>query len=80
VSTNLFDNCARLLYMVDMSKTIGTTMSDARKRLGLREVDVASKAGVSEATVKRIESGRAWSRRTLEAVAKVLGLKVRVGA
>jgi transcriptional regulator with XRE-family HTH domain len=63
-----------------MSRSIGQMIKAARVKRGLTCGAVAYKADLSEATVKRIERGWPPSVQSLQAVAKVLGLKVRVGA
>lgn len=58
----------------------GTRVRAARLRLGLRQADVAARAGVSDATVSRIERGHLdpLSLRAIRAVAAILEIRVDV--
>lgn len=47
-----------------MATRLGGVCRDARERRGLRAIDVAITAGVSEATVSRFERGEGWPRDT----------------
>jgi transcriptional regulator with XRE-family HTH domain len=51
-------------------------LTDARVRAGFRPVDLASRAGVSLATVVRAERGRPPTLGTVEALARALGVPV----
>ena len=39
-------------------KSIGDQLRAERLRLGLRQIDVAEKSGLAQATISRIENGR----------------------
>jgi transcriptional regulator with XRE-family HTH domain len=60
---------------------IGTQVAAARKNLRLRQADLASRAGISRATVDALENGRAsdigFSK--LARILGVLGLEMRIG-
>lgn len=43
---------------------LGETCRQAREDAGLRALDIATAAGVSEATVSRFERGTGWPLRT----------------
>lgn len=47
-----------------------------RKQQGLSQVELAKRAGVTQAMVSKLESGKDVRLSTLEAVSKVLGLSV----
>jgi transcriptional regulator with XRE-family HTH domain len=60
---------------------IGTQVAAVRKNLRLRQADLASRAGISRATVDALENGRAsdigFSK--LARILRVLGLEMRIG-
>jgi transcriptional regulator with XRE-family HTH domain len=60
---------------------IGTQVAAVRKNLRLRQADLASRAGISRATVDALENGRAsdigFSK--LARILGVLGLEMRIG-
>jgi transcriptional regulator with XRE-family HTH domain len=62
--------------------TIGLRVRAVRHRLGWRQQDVASKAGVSQDTVSRVERGQLDSLqvRTIRAVMRVLEMELVLGA
>ena len=45
-----------------MGPRIGRALRDARKHAGLRLIDVAGPAGVSQAVLSRFERGHGWPR------------------
>lgn len=54
-------------------------VADRRRALGLRQLDLAVLAGVSERFVRELESGKATVRLDkVEPVLEVLGLELRV--
>ena len=67
---------ARLIAMQDIQ--LGARFRATRIRLGLRQDDVAGRAGISDATVSRIERGHleTLSVRSIRAVAAVLEIRV----
>ena len=51
-------------------------MRDARRRLGLTQLDLARRVGCTESLVTKIETGRATPEQSLkEAVARELGIQ-----
>jgi transcriptional regulator with XRE-family HTH domain len=60
---------------------IGTQVAAVRKNLRLRQADLASRAGISRATVDALENGRAsdigFSK--LARILGVLGFEMRIG-
>jgi transcriptional regulator with XRE-family HTH domain len=60
---------------------LGSALRTVRLRLGLRQADVAQRAGVSQVVVSRIERGRAASMRlrTLLSVAEAIEASVNLG-
>src|SRR5687768_14596043 len=56
---------------------VGQALRDARRAAGLRQKEVARRAGLSRMTVQRIEAGSIDPRlSTLVLIARVLGLEV----
>lgn len=57
---------------------VGTCVREVRRRLGLRQLDVARMAGVDQATVSRVECGRleGLTVRSLRAVAGALAVRL----
>lgn len=43
-----------------MLEHIGEASRDARRQAGLRQLDVATTAGVSHVTISRFERGKSW--------------------
>lgn len=58
--------------------TFGEQVVEARKRSGLRQQDLAVRAGVSRPTVSHIERGGSSRWRVIIAIADVLGLPLDV--
>ena len=56
----------------------GEGVSEARRARGWSQSELAERAGVSRPTVARIEAGQQVRLATLEAVAQVLGLTVKL--
>lgn len=54
--------------MVGMGARLGRTCKQARLDAGLRMIDIATVAGVDQATISLFEGGRGWRRRTDEIV------------
>lgn len=52
-----------------MSMWLGRAARELRERHDVTLMDVANRAGVSEAAVSRFEAGKGWRRRTDEIVA-----------
>jgi transcriptional regulator with XRE-family HTH domain len=69
-----------ILVMLALEE-IGTQVAAARKNLRLRQADLASRAGISRATVDALENGRAsdigFSK--LARILGVLGFEMRIG-
>lgn len=60
-----------------MNKSIGERVRTRREQLGLKQRDLAKKAGIGESTLSRIETGkREPQMRSLVALAKALGVKL----
>ncbi len=58
---------------------IGLTIKSNRLRQGLSQEQLARKAGVTQATVSKIESGERSGRRdTVQSILAVLGLRLGV--
>ena len=68
--------------MLKRTRTAGRAMREARRRLGLAQLDLAQRVGCSEAQVTRIETGRVTAEQWLkEAIARELNIKTwEVGA
>ena len=68
--------------MLKRTRTAGRAMREARRRLGLAQLDLAQRVGCSEAQVTRIETGRVTAEPWLkEAIARELNIKTwEVGA
>ena len=49
--------------------TLGRVCRHAREHAGIRAIDIATAAGVSEAAVSRFERGEGWPRRVDDIVA-----------
>ncbi len=61
--------------MLKTKNTTGRAMRDARRRLGLTQLDLAQRAGITESLVTKIETGRAMPEQWLkEAIAKELNI------
>lgn len=61
-----------------MAARLGATCREARKVAGLRQIDVATRAGVAETTIGRFERGARWAWNTdaiVAAYAQELGVK-----
>ncbi len=59
-----------------MKNDRGRAMRDARRRLGLTQLDLARRVGCTESLVTKIETGRATPEQSLkEAVARELGIQ-----
>ncbi|HLD90208.1 MAG TPA: helix-turn-helix transcriptional regulator [Patescibacteria group bacterium] len=60
---------------------VGRRLKEARVRLGLKQEDVAARAGVSQPTVSDLERGvrEGIAFRSLAAVAEAVGVSVVVG-
>lgn len=60
---------------VQVARRIGAALRDARRRAGLRQVDIAERAGVSQSFYSRLERGLATSAslETLAASAEAVG-------
>ena len=62
--------------MLKMKNDRGRAMRDARRRLGLTQLDLARRVGCTESLVTKIETGRATPEQSLkEAVARELGIQ-----
>ena len=57
-------------------KSIGDQLRAERLRLGLRQIDVAEKSGLAQATISRIENGRVDPFTTARALARA-GIDMR---
>lgn len=51
-----------------MATRLGQTCRRARRAAGVRQIDIASAAGVSHTTISHFEQGRWWHRQTDEIV------------
>ena len=61
--------------MLKTKNTTGQAMRDARRRLGLTQLDLAQRAGITESLVTKIETGRSTPEQRLkEAIAKELNI------
>ena len=58
---------------------IGNFIKNKREEAGLRQADLAGKAGVSERTVMRIENGHPASDRTVNLILKLFGYRLKKG-
>ncbi len=47
-----------------MAARLGATCRDARQAAGLRQIDIAVRAGVAETTIGRFERGARWAWNT----------------
>ena len=67
---------------METTASIGQRISEARKQYGLRQIDLASRTGVSRATIDALENGRAkdigLSR--LNRILSAVGLELHVRA
>lgn len=45
-----------------MLECLGAACRDERKEAGVRQIDVATAAGTSHASISRFENGRSWPR------------------
>ncbi len=69
-----------MIYVVDMSTTKLPAPRAAREKAGLRQVDVASKAGVSLQTVIRCEAGNHYPKQEAARRAYLAALGLPVSA
>lgn len=61
--------------MLKTKNNRGQVMRDARRRLGLTQLDLAKRVGCTESLVTKIETGRATPEQNLkEAIAHELGI------
>ena len=56
--------------------TLGQRLRAERRRLGMRQIDVAEKSGLAQATISRIENGRVDPFTTARALARA-GIDMR---
>ena len=62
--------------MLKTKNNRGQAMRDARRRLGLTQLDLAQRVGCTESLVTKIETGRATPEQSLkEAIARELGIQ-----
>ena len=62
--------------MLKTKNNRGQAMRDARRRLGLIQLDLAERVGCTESLVTKIETGRARPEQWLkEAIARELGIR-----
>jgi ribosome-binding protein aMBF1 (putative translation factor) len=62
--------------MLKTKNNKGQAMRDARRRLGLTQLDLAGRVGCTESQVTKIETGRAMPEQSLkEAIARELGIQ-----
>jgi ribosome-binding protein aMBF1 (putative translation factor) len=62
--------------MLKTKNNKGQAMRDARRRLGLTQLDLAGRVGCTESLVTKIETGRATPEQSLkEAIARELGIQ-----
>jgi ribosome-binding protein aMBF1 (putative translation factor) len=62
--------------MLKTKNNRGQAMRDARRRLGLTQLDLAQRVGCTESLVTKIETGRATPEQWLkEAIAKALTIQ-----
>lgn len=62
--------------MLKTKNNRGQAMRDARRRLGLTQLDLAERVGCTESLVTKIETGRATPEQSLkEAIARELGIQ-----
>ena len=60
------------------SEHVGKRIKVARERLGLTQVDLAIKAGLTQSHISRLESAaHSATNKTLEKIAQALGVEVR---
>jgi ribosome-binding protein aMBF1 (putative translation factor) len=65
-----------LKKMMKTKNNRGQAMRDARRRLGLTQLDLAERVGCTESLVTKIETGRAMPEPSLkEAIARELGIQ-----
>ncbi len=64
------------------SHKVGRAMREARRRLGLTQLDLAQRVGCTESLVTKIETGRATAEQPLkESISRELGIATwEVGA
>jgi ribosome-binding protein aMBF1 (putative translation factor) len=61
--------------MLKTKNNRGQAMRDARRRLGLTQLDLAQRVGCTESLVTKIETGRATPEQSLkEAIARELNI------
>lgn len=58
--------------------TLGQRIREARDACGWSQSELAERSGVSRPTIARIEAGQHVRMGTLEKVARVLGLKLKL--
>jgi ribosome-binding protein aMBF1 (putative translation factor) len=77
--TRLLGASPAQMAAIEMMKTKnnrGQAMRDARRRLGLTQLDLAERVGCTESLVTKIETGRATPEEWLkEAIASELGIQ-----
>ncbi len=62
--------------MLKTKNNRGQAMREARRRLGLTQLDLAQRVGCTESLVTKIETGRATPEQSLkEAIARELGIQ-----
>lgn len=57
---------------------LGAAIRDARKKQGLSQDELAEKAGLSRPTIARVERGDDVSTATINKLAEVLGLALKL--
>jgi ribosome-binding protein aMBF1 (putative translation factor) len=61
--------------MATTKKNVGQAMREARRRLGLTQLDLAQRVGCTESLVTKIETGRSVPQQWLkEAIARELNI------
>lgn len=60
------------------SRTIGLAIRNERESRGMRQFDLAWRAGLSERQLSRMECGEALASASLDAVLKALGVRLVV--
>jgi len=68
-----------ILGMMSLGQ-LGKSISDARRKRGLRQIDLATKSGLSRATIDALENGRAADIGVskLSRILGVLGLELSI--
>lgn len=74
------DNCNPApFFLIDMNKTLtelGLFIREQREVLGESQIDFAERCDIGEKTLRNIESGKHFSRNTIEKVLHELGYSV----